>query len=326
MPDYSNDKRMEKKRGEEKLKERKKRTKKSAMQKGQTPFIIVMLALPVLQWLVFFLYVNINTILLAFKDARTGEWSLVNFKDFWEQLTSPYGEIGIAVLNSARYFVLGLIIAMLCMWVAYFFYKKIFGHRFFRIIFYLPAVISSVAMVTAYKSIITPGGPLDKLVSLIGVRLPPEGLLANSATATYAIMGYCVLTGFTTNVLLFSSAMSRIPIEMLEAAALEGCGPTREFFSLIVPMIWSTISSVVILAFTSILSTSGPVLLFTNGYYDTTTIPFWIFSKVYGNGAIGGVAASYNLVSCVGLCFTLVSVPIILGVRKLMNKIPDVEY
>lgn len=293
---------------------------------GQTMFLFCILIIPVIQWLIFWLYVNIDSILLAFKDARTDAWTLKNFSTFWEGLTSPYGKIGIAAKNTGKYFLNQLLIAFLSLCVSYFFYKKILGYKAFRVIFYLPAIISSVAMVTAFKSFINPGGPLDLLMKLFGKSIPPEGLLSNTETATPTIMTYCVWAGMTTNVLLFSSAMNRVPVEVLESAVLDGCGPIRELFQLILPMIWSSISSVIILVFTGLISSSGPILLFTNGLYDTTTISFWIFNMVYGDGAVGGVASAYNIVSCAGLCFTAVSVPIILGVRKLFDLIPDVEY
>ena len=47
--------------------------------------------------------------------------------------------------------------------------------------------------------------------------------------------------------------------------------------------------------------------------------------KCTGVGNVGG-SGSYNLVSCAGLCFTAVSVPVILGIRKLLERIPTMEY
>ena len=293
---------------------------------GQTVFLFCILIVPVIQWLIFWLYVNLDSVLLAFKDARTDEWTLNNFITFWEGLTSPYGAIGVAAKNTGRYFLNQLLITFLALCVSYFFYKKILGYKTFRVVFYLPSIISSVAIVTAFKSFINPGGPLDLLLKLFGKQMQPEGLLANPDTATPTIMAYCVWAGMTTNVLLFSSAMNRVPVEVLESAILDGCGPIRELFQLILPMIWSSISSVLILVFTGLISSTGPILLFTNGLYDTTTISFWIFNMVYGDGALGGTASAYNIVSCAGFCFTAVSVPIILGVRKLFDLIPSVEY
>lgn len=196
----------------------------------------------------------------------------------------------------------------------------------FRIVFYFPAIISSVALVTAFRSFVDPGGPVYIIGEKLGFDMPVEGLLANKLTATNTIVFYSIWTGLTTNVLLFGSAMNRVPAEVLEAATIDGCGMVRELFQLILPMIWSSISSVIILALTSIVNSSGPILLFTNGQHETTTINFWIFSLVYGNGNVGGMAGSLNLASCVGLCFTIISVPIIMGIRKLFEKIPAVEY
>ena len=291
----------------------------------ETAFIFCMLILPFLQWVVFWLFVNLQTIMLAFQDQRTETFTLHNFTTFWESLTQG-GEISIAVKNTFIYFSVNLIIVMpLALLISYFLYKRIMGYKAFRIIFYLPAIVSSVAMIAVFKSFISPKGPLDALFGLFGKSIPPEGLLARKETATATIVADTIWTGFCGNILLFAGAMSRVPIDVLESAKLEGCGTFRELFGIIFPLIWPTVSTQIIFAFTGIFSSSGPILLFTAGAYDTTTISFWIFEQVYGTGAAGG-SGSYNLVSATGLCFTVVGVPIILFVRWLMEKIPAVEY
>lgn len=293
--------------------------------KKETAFIFCMLILPFLQWVVFWLFVNIQTIMLAFQDQRTEAFTFHNFTTFWESLTQG-GEIAIAVKNTFIYFGVNLIVVMpLALLISYFLYKRIMGYKAFRIIFYLPAIVSSVAMIAVFKSFISPKGPLDAIFGLFGKNIPPEGLLARAETATSTIVAYTIWTGFCGNILLFAGAMSRVPIDVLESAKLEGCGTFRELFGIIFPLIWPTTSTQIIFAFTGIFSSSGPILLFTAGAHDTTTISYWIFEQVYGTGAAGG-AGSYNLVSAAGLCFTLVGVPIILFVRWLMEKIPAVEY
>ena len=208
--------------------------------------------------------------------------------------------------------------------IAFFLYKKITFYRGFTIIFYLPAIISSVAMVQIYMQMLSSNGPIANLLGDLS-PIPPESLFARPETATTMIVIYTIWTGFCGNILLFAGAMSRVPIDVLESAKLEGCGTFRELFGIIFPLIWPTTSTQIIFAFTGIFSSSGPILLFTAGAHDTTTISYWIFEQVYGTGAAGG-AGSYNLVSAAGLCFTLVGVPIILFVRWLMEKIPAVEY
>ena len=304
--------------------EKKKRA--TSNKRAETTFLILMLALPLLQWLIFWLYVHLDSFALAFQDKRTGAFTFQNFESFWEMLTSPKGEINIALKNTLIYFATEIVILLpVSLLLSYFLYKKIFLYKGFRVIFYLPAIVSSMVMVETYTSFISPNGPIAQLVKLFGWEIPPQGLLANSDTATPTIVVYCIWTGFCGNVLLFGSAMARVPIEVLESARLEGCGPLRELVQLILPLIWPTISTQVIFTCTGVFNSSGPILLFTNGAYETETLSYWIFAQVYGGGKYGG-SGNYNIVSATGLCFTLVGVPIILFIRWLFDKIPTVEY
>lgn len=298
----------------------------SSKKRGQLIFLICMLALPVAQWLIFWLYVNIQSIALAFQDPH-GAFTWGNFTMFWEELHATTGKtIGVAVLNTLIYFAVGILIQLPgALLISYFLYKKIWFNKAFRVIFYLPAIISGVVMVAAYRSLVDPGGPLEALVELCGGHLPPEGLLANSNTATAMIVLFVIWTGFGGNMLLFGGAMARVPIDVLEAARLEGCGPFRELVQIILPLIWPTICTVLIFTFTGIVNSSGPILLFTNGDYETTTINFWIFLKVYGQQG-SGAGGEFGIVSATGLCFTLITVPIILIVRWALEKVPTSEY
>ena len=304
-----------------------KSNKKSQFRKLELIFVGGMLALPLLQWLIFWLIVNFSSISLAFTDARTNAFTFQNFARFWEGLTAPYGTIKVALSNTFKYFLNSLlVINPLSLVIAYFLYKKIAFYKGFRILFYLPAIVSSVAMVAVFREVINPGGVLDAVLHLFGQSIPPEGWLARPDSATNVILVYSVWTGFSANMLLFMGAMIRVPVEMLEAAKLDGCSAIVELFVLILPLILPTISTLTIVTCTNVFSSTGPILLFTGGNYDTTTISYWIFEKIYGNGVLGGSPTNYNIVSATGLCFTLIGVPVILGIRYLMDKLPAVEY
>ena len=291
-------------------------------------FIIAMLAIPVANWLVFWLFVNIQSIALAFQDSRTGSFSFANFADVWDLVVRPVNnELGISLINTLKYFWLAVLVIMpLCLIVSYFFYKRIAGYKAFRIIFYFPAIISSVVMVTAFSEFVSPSGPWGEIQRALGVTPNPVSPLSRYETATRTILIYCVLVGLTTNVLLFTSGMSRIPVEVLEAAKLDGIGPVRELVNILFPLIWPTFSTQIIFAMTGLFNSSGPILLFTGGNYDTSTISFWIFKQMYGTDGMGPSGGAYNLVSATGLCCTLIGVPLVLFARKLIEKIDNVEY
>ena len=286
-------------------------------------FLISLLIIPIINWVLFWFTVNIQSIFLAFQDSRTGAFTWWNFEYFWQQLTTSGGEIALAIENTLKYFSSNLFVVIpLSMIIAFFLYKKIWGHKAFTVIFYLPAIISSVAMVQVYMQFLSSNGPVAQLFGDI-VKIPPEGLFARPETATSMIVLYTIWTGFSANILLFIGAMTRIPIEVFEAAKLEGCKPGREFISIVFPLIWPTFSTMLILSFTGLFSSSGPILLFgaDSASYKTTTISYWIFKEVY-EGGLGGI----NAVSATGLCFTVVAVPLILFVRWVAEKVPEVEY
>lgn len=304
---------------------RKIRRKKFGSSANRTAFIILTLMLPLLHWLVFWLYVNFDGILMAFQDTRTGEWTLNNFTYVWNQLSTPGGELRIGFRNTMLYFLESNVLLILNLIVAYFLYKKIRGYKAYRIIFYLPGLISGVILTTIFQEFIKPFGPLGTLLEAIGITMPETGLLADKSTATYTIMAYNVWVGFSGWVLMFNSSLSRLPSEVMDAAKLDGCGPFREVFNIVLPMIAPMFTTLFILNFTGLFGAGGPILLFTQGQYETTTISYWMFTQVYGNGSFGGTG-QYNLVSAFGLCLTLVAVPLTMGLRALLEKLPTSEY
>jgi len=297
----------------------------AAIRKKQTIFLIAMLAIPVINWLVFWLYININSIFLAFQKAADSSFSLENFVQFFQSLTRPGNEMNIAVRNTLLYFLEGMLLNIpSALVISYFLYKRIRGYKFFRIIVYLPCILPPVVLTTVFKQVINPDGPLGVLVKNMGFDFPQAGLLGQASTATWTILVYTFLVGFGGNMLIFSGAMSRIPIEVIESARLDGVGPFHELTRIILPLIWPTITTAIVLQMTGLFTASGPILLLVNGTHETTTISYWIYNKINGDGYGGG--GMYNLVSAAGLCFTAVAIPVILSVRKFMSRFEEVEY
>lgn len=113
--------------------------------------------------------------------------------------------------------------------------------------------------------------------------------------------------------------MSKVDTAIIEAARIDGVTQMQELFRIIIPMIWPTIATILTLAFTGIFTASGPILLFTKGGFETMSLSYWIFDKVkFGN--------SLNQPAAVGMVFMLLSIPIVFGMRYLLNRhIQDVE-
>lgn len=296
----------------------------------QLQFVWGWLALPIISWLIFYWYVNFRSFVQAFQDPASGAWSMINFNNVWGSITSgtnAHGSLAEGFINTMRYFLVDIFVKYpIQILVCYFLYKRIKGYKAFRYIFYLPAIISGVAWAGVFKEFISPSGPVGNLFNTLGINMPQNGFLKTPETATGTIIAYSIWLCVYGHMLLLCGAMNRIPIEVLEAARIEGIRPFRELISIILPLIWPTLSTLLLLTCTGILNASGPILLLQPDTYTygTTTLSYWIFDKVYAGGVTS--AGQYNLVSAAGLIMTVIAFPIVMGLRKLMNKIPSVEY
>lgn len=298
-----------------------------SMQKNKYLFVESMVFLAVVNFVIFYCAVNVNSIMLAFKEfigySETGKelyrFSWHNFEILFKQLRDPASDILPALKNTIIFFVSNTLVMLpLCYFVSYFLYKKIFGFRVFRVVFFIPSILSAVVLVTVFKEMIKTDGPLSKMLLIFGYKMP--SLLASPLTAKWVIVAYTMWTGFGVNVILYQGAMSRIPDSVIEAGELDGVTSFGELFRIITPMMWPTLSTTIILSLTGIFTASGPILLFTEGKYDTFTISYWIYSQVT-------FSKSYEYPSATGLFFTAIGLPIVLTVRYFINKVyDDVEY
>ena len=288
-------------------------------------FIVGMLSIAIVHFLVFWLYVNLSSILMAFKNVTIEgtKWGFGNFKIMFDSFRNPTSELRGAFVNTMIFFAVNLLIKLPLTFIcSYFLYKKIKGYKYYRFVFFLPSIISAVVLTSLLKYMVNPGGPLPRIYEMLWGREAPL-FLADSDYALGVILFYTIWSGFGVNIILFQGAMSRIPPEIIEAGKIDGVGMTRELFQIVTPLVWPTISTVVVLAFVGIFSSSGEILLFTKGLYDTYTISYWIFELVQGiNGTV-----NLEYASTVGIFFSVIALPIVLLVKRGLEKITEsVEY
>ena len=262
---------------------------------------------------------------MAFKNVTIEgtKWGFGNFKIMFDSFRNPTSELRGAFVNTMIFFAVNLLIKLPLTFIcSYFLYKKIKGYKYYRFVFFLPSIISAVVLTSLLKYMVNPGGPLPRIYEMLWDREAPL-FLADSDYALGVILFYTIWSGFGVNIILFQGAMSRIPPEIIEAGKIDGVGMTRELFQIVTPLVWPTISTVVVLAFVGIFSSSGEILLFTKGLYDTYTISYWIFELV--QGIKGTVNLEYA--STVGIFFSVIALPIVLLVKRGLEKITEsVEY
>lgn len=298
--------------------------KKGAANKN-TLFVVCMMAYPVLQFLVFFVYVNINTIKMSFTyfDWNIGETvvGLKYYREFFYELFNMR-QMKIALKNSLLVAVNGIFIAQpLGIIFGYLVFKKIPWARIFKVIFFLPSIISIVVLTMVYKYMFDPTvGPIAALMSALGAETIPDFF----TDATYAfplVLLYCNWAGIGYSVLMVGGSMNRIPEEIIEYGKLEGLGMVKELVLIVVPLVWPMISTSLVLSCTNIFTFFIQVQLITGGSGDSTTIAYIINSLVSGGSQNLEKAAAF------GICCSVFAAPVILIVKNVSERFfQDVSF
>jgi len=287
-------------------------------------FIFGMLLIPILNFIVFWLGVNFNSILLAFKGMKNGSeyWTFNNFELLYEEFfVYPDSNMPMFFKNTMIFFCIGaFIITPISLLLSFFLYKRIFGYKFYRVMFFLPSILSAVVVSSLYKYLLGVSGPIVAIYKIIYAVDYAPSFLSESEYALKCLIIYGLWTGIAGNFILYCGAMNRIPIEVIESGRLEGTNCWTELIKIVIPMIWPTLSTTLIFMVVGIFNSSGNILLLTHGVTSTYTLSYWIFDQVK-------TFQSYYVPSALGLVFTLIGFPIVLITRHLLNKVyADVEY
>lgn len=282
-----------------------------------------MLAYPIIQFLIFFVYVNIDSILMSATWVQTwNERTLFPTIHYYEKFyrdifINKLPQVGYAIRNSLLVGLNDLVLTVFSVTLAYFFYKKMPGRNVFRIIFFIPSIVSIVIYTMVYKYMFNPIiGPASKVLQgMFGWDASTTPVWFGEKNGIWMIMLYCLWVGTGYNILILGGAIANLPEEVMESAKLDGAKMRHELFLLVIPMIWPTISVAILGAVTTMFTLFLQVDLLTQG--DAPTIAYLINSKIQGDPNSRSEAAA------IGLTFTVIATPIILVVKKLLDKVSD---
>lgn len=306
-------------------KSRKNLTDRQKRERRRSIFIFLMLLWPVGHF-IFSQALNINMFWMAFNDYTLGAnhpnfIGIDNFEAVLKLFDSALVENEwVAVKNSLSMGALVLFVNVpIALIFAYLLYSKVPGNRWLRVILYLPCVTSAVVLVLIFQSFME-SGPLKMIYNLLDIaeKWPVEGWLGPN-TAWTTILIFSVWTGFSQNMLYFLSSMNRIPEDYVEAAKLDGATEPQIFFKIVLPLISSTVGTMLTISVSAVFSWAMPAMLMmrgsTSGMNNTGTFGLSVLNFT--------MAKRYGVASAYGILLTLIAAPITLGIRWLTDKLAD---
>ena len=297
--------------------------KEKVFQNKKLTFYIAMMALPVIQFSIMYVGVNLNSILLAFKDydIDTGKYVLTGFQNFTKvfEKISTDTFLQYTIPNSILIFLLNLVVILpISLIFAYYLTKKYPLSGFLQVILYLPSIISSIVMVTMYMQFAE--NTLPSLIWKINGSVGdlPEGFISNPQTTKNALLIYLLFFGFGATTMIFTNSMSSINPSIMEASRIDGCGHFRQFIHMVLPLCFNIIKlqmiSIIIGIFTNqfnlytFFGTEANARLHTIGYY------------LYKETLIGGLPR-YPYLAAFGLVITFTAIPIVFTFRAIADRL-----
>ena len=119
--------------------------------------------------------------------------------------------------------------------------EKIKGQNFFRVIFYIPNILSVVVIAGIFSAIYKPeNGMLNSILSAISGR-DIMILWKDQQMVIISIIIAMVWQAIGYYMVMYMASMAAVPMDLYESASLDGAGRIAQFFQITLPLIWTNI-------------------------------------------------------------------------------------
>lgn len=238
----------------------------------------------------------INSVLLSFQSVKlNGESTWIGLKNFERMFADPV--FGISWRNSFEFAFLSILIGFFVpVIVAILVNEMRYAKGFFRLVYFLPSVIPPLIATLVWKLIYeAEGGLLNSFLIQLGMatRDRPPLWLQDPNLVKPAMLVIMTWAGFGGTVLIYLAGLQDLPVELYEAAEIDGASPLQRVRSITLPHLLPTMLVLLILQFIGVMQLFlEPFVLTSGGPANRTVTPvLTIYRKAFLNGDFGLASA-----------------------------------
>lgn len=298
------------------------RSKRNKLKKNL--FVYTLIAYPLILFLIFYVVVNFNSILLAFQTIDGSGKSFAGLNNFKTFLSEMFGEgnlLSYSFINSIKMYFINLVVCMpLYIFFSYLLFKKCFLNKTVSFLVMIPSIMSGLVIALIFVNFIGSNGPLTYIMEKTGRNGGKWlNLLYDEKYAFGTTLFYMIWLSFATSLIVYPTAMRGINPEVLESAKIDGISNMfQELWYIILPLIYPTLTTFLITGFAAIFSTSGPLLEF---YYtdapDYVSNMGYYFTKMI---LVDGTEFSYPKYAAGGIILTIIVAPLTILLKWALEK------
>lgn len=289
-------------------------------------FVASVLAYPLLLFIIFYVVINFNSIIMAFEHIdiydNVSFAGLQNFVSYFEKMFSSQGSlVAISFKNSLLMYSINLVICMpLYILFSYMLFKKCFLHRTIRFVVMIPQVVSSFVLCMLFLNFT--GSALPDLMKMLGIEDFPN-LLKDINYIFPTTLFYMIWISFSGSLIVYPNAMKEIDEGILESAKIDGvCNMFQELWYIIIPLIFPTLSTFLVTGVAGIFLNCGPLIEF---YLYDADPQVYNMGYYFITGVMTGKKIEYPELAAGGVILTLISAPLTYFVKFILDKLDPVE-
>ena len=191
-----------------------------------------------------------------------------------------------SVQNTLIWSVVGPVIEMLtALTLAFLIYFKVPFHRFYRTAWFTPLLVSGVIVGLVFRWIFNnEWGLLNATLRGVGLDDWALNWLGRRDTPLMAVIFVHYWATFGYSMVLVLAGLSAIPVELLDAAKVDGANRIQTITRIMIPIIWPTLITVLILSFIGKMRAFHIVWALTGGgpMHFTETVATYVQKRAFG--------------------------------------------
>ena len=186
--------------------------------------------------------------------------------------------------------------------------QKIRGITLYKILLYLPVIVSIVVAAIAFKWLYAGQGILNYALSLINIS--PINWLIDTHWALFSVAVVTIWKGIGYYMMIYLASLMSVPQELYEACDIDGAGFLRKHLTVTIPHIMPTIALVSTISTISAMKVFAEIYVMTKGgpLDSTKTIVYYIYERAFENLDLGYASALAVVLLIVVMIFSLINI------------------
>ena len=259
--------------------------------------------------LVFFFIPFFQTFVLSFEDYSNSIYNptWIGLQNYFKLFQSPI--FYKVLLNTFLYLFIAVpILATIPLFLAILLNNKMKGVTLYKILIYLPVIVSIVVAAIAFKWLYADQGILNFFAQKLGYN--PIGWLTDTKFSLISVIIVTIWKGIGYYMMIYLAALMSVPKELYEACDIDGAGVIRKHLTVTIPHIMPTLALVSTISAISAMKVFAEIYVMTKGgpLNSSKTIVYYIYERAFENLDLGYASAMAVVLLMIVMVFSFINI------------------